>query len=60
MIPVCDICGSEKAQLPELTDQTHAPIFVCITVTGKQKMPCDGWVHEIALKNDSDGPRTSL
>lgn len=47
--PKCDICGHEKVQLVERTEQAREPIFVCAyEPPGRKKMPCDGYVAKIA------------
>lgn len=48
---LCGICGQPKSLLKQATGQTMSPIYVCSTIMGKAKMPCDGNLYKIASKS---------
>jgi hypothetical protein len=48
---LCGLCGNPKSLLREATEITHSPIYVCSTILGKAKMPCDGNLYKIATKS---------
>ena len=48
--PICAICGKPKKKLPERTEQTHEPIWVCFETVRPAKMPCDGKVFVNATR----------
>ena len=48
---ICGICGQPKKLLKRSTEQTLSPIYVCDTMVGKAKMPCDGNLYKIATKS---------
>jgi len=48
---LCGICGQPKSLLKQPTEQTMSPIYVCSTIKGKAKMPCDGNLYKIASKS---------
>jgi hypothetical protein len=45
----CSICGEPMKLLKQATNLTMAPIYVCDTVKGKAKMPCDGNLYKHSL-----------
>lgn len=47
----CQWCNQEKMPLPERTEKKGLPVFVCASVVGKAKAPCDGPVYRNATKN---------
>lgn len=47
----CQWCNQEKVPLPERTEKKGLPVFVCASVVGKAKVPCDGYAYEFATKN---------
>lgn len=47
-IPICVICEKPKVLLKERLSITGGEVYVCTTVVGKMKMPCDGWIGKTA------------
>lgn len=50
-VPECGRCGAPMKLLSESTERTQSPIYVCATMVGKAKMPCDGNLYKIATKS---------
>lgn len=38
-------------RLPKLTSKKKLPVYVCATITGKAKAPCDGPAYKLATGN---------
>ncbi|MEM3097541.1 MAG: hypothetical protein QXU32_02330 [Nitrososphaerales archaeon] len=47
----CGICGNPKVKLEVSTERRRYPVMVCNTGKPGARMPCDGYVFSISLKN---------
>jgi hypothetical protein len=50
-LPNCSICGNPMVRLKEATERKQSPIYVCNKGREQDRMPCDGFVHDISVKN---------
>lgn len=51
---VCSICKTQKMALVRKTEKHNDTIYVCANMPKKGKMPCDGFIFDLAQSHDEE------